>query len=378
MAKAKYTAIGGQALIEGILMRSPEKTALAVRKPDGDIDITYMKAKSLRDKYAILKIPIVRGVVAFAESLIQGYRAMMLSAEKSGYTDIEEEEKSSKKKAKEKAQKAQTEAAADEAPVENAAEQTESEAQPQEAESAQAAKAEEKNADKKTSAFMNIAMVIGSVLGAVLAVVLFIFLPRLAAEGIEALFTMWFNITFIDVVDVAIAQLIKIIVLVVYMWSVSLMPDIKRVFMYHGAEHKTIFCYEKGLELTVENVRKQKRFHPRCGTSFLILMVLVSVLVQTLLHLIPGLYDIRALWIATLILMIPVICGIGFEVLRFTGKYDNLLTRILSAPGMWLQRITTKEPADEMIEIAIAALRAAEPETPDVDRSVDKGEAVGE
>lgn len=329
---AKYTAIGGQALIEGILMRSPEKTALAVRTPDKEIDITYLNSKSLRDKYKILQIPIIRGVIAFAESLVQGYKAMMLSAEKSGYTDIEEDEE------KEKQEKSETQ------------------------------KAKEK---EKVGKLVNIVMVIGSVLGVALAVVLFMFLPRLAVKGLETLFSYEFS----KVARSSIEQFIKLIVLVVYMWAVSLMPDIKRVFMYHGAEHKTIFCYEHGKELTVENVRRERRFHPRCGTSFLILMILVSIIVSTVVQIIfPGVYGIMWIWVAVKILMVPVICGIGFEILRICGKYDNILTRILSAPGLWLQRITTKEPADEMIEIAIAALRAAEPETPDVDRSIDERE----
>lgn len=328
---AKYTAIGGQALIEGILMRSPEKTALAVRKPDREIDITYLETKSLREKYKILGIPVIRGVIAFGESMVQGYKAMMLSAEKSGYTDIEDED----------------------------AEKT----------------PEQKEEDKKkTSALMNTVMVIGTVLGVALAVVLFMLVPRLAVKGLEAVFTTEFS----KIARSSIEQLIKLIVLVAYMWGVSLMPDIKRVFMYHGAEHKTIFCYEKGLELTVENVRKQKRFHPRCGTSFLILMVLVSVIVSTAVQLIfPGVYSIVWLWVVAKILMVPIICGLGFEILRACGKYDNLLTKIVSAPGLWLQRITTKEPKEEMIEIAIAALRAAEPENPDVDRSIDKGNCCG-
>lgn len=149
--------------------------------------------------------------------------------------------------------------------------------------------------------------------------------------------------------------------------------------MYHGAEHKTIFCYEKGLPLTVENVRKQKRFHPRCGTSFLILMILVSILFSTLVQMIfPNVYDIGWLWVIVKILLVPLICGAGFEILRICGKYDNLFTKIVSAPGLWMQRITTKEPEDEMIEIAIAALRACEPETPDVDRSVDQTENKSE
>lgn len=137
------------------------------------------------------------------------------------------------------------------------------------------------------------------------------------------------------------------------------MKDIRRTFMYHGAEHKTIFCFEKGLPLTVENVRKQRRFHPRCGTSFMILMILISVIISTLVQIIfPKVYDLAFWWIIIKISLIPLICGIGFEVLKVCGKYDNIITKIISAPGMWLQRITTKEPDDGMIEIAIAALKA--------------------
>lgn len=324
---AKYTAIGGQALIEGILMRSPEKTALAVRTPDKSIDITYMDVKSLRDKYKILRLPVIRGVVSFVESMIQGYKAMMLSAEKSGFTDVEEEE---------------------------GKEQTEQE------------KTESK---EKLGKIINVVMVLGTVLGVALAVVLFMLIPRLAVKGLEALSGSAFS----KIVRSSIEQVIKLIVLVAYMYGVSLMPDIKRVFMYHGAEHKTIFCYEKGLPLTVENVRKQRRFHPRCGTSFLILMILVSIIVSTIVQIIfPGVYSIVWLWVLAKILMVPVICGLGFELLRVCGRYDNLFTKIVSAPGLWLQRITTKEPQDEMVEIAIASLRAVEPSVPDVDRSVDK------
>ena len=321
---AKYTAIGGQALIEGILMRSPEKSALAVRKPDKSIEIIDMNLKSVREKHKVLRVPIIRGIVAFAESLIQGYKAMMLSAEKSGFTDVE-----------------------DEKPL------TEEEKEKQ---------------DKKTSKLMSVVMVIGTVLGVALSVVLFMLIPRLAVKGLEALFSTEFS----KIVRSGIEQLIKLAVLVTYMYGVSLMPDIKRVFMYHGAEHKTIFCYEHGYELSVENVRRERRFHPRCGTSFLILMILVSIIVSTLVQMIfPGVYSVVALWVLAKILMVPFICGLGFEILRVCGKYDNIFTRIVSAPGLWLQRITTKEPADEMIEIAIAALRAAEPDVPDVDRSID-------
>lgn len=313
---AKYTSIGGQALIEGILMKSPEKTALAVRMPNGEIDLSYINGKSLREKYKILNLPVVRGVIAFAESMINGYKAMMLSAEKSGFTDLEEEKPKD---------------------------------------------------EKKQNALVNTVMVIGSVLGVLLAVVLFMYLPRLFVSGIEYVFSA--KITS-KLLRSAIEQFLKLTIFVLYVFAVSFMRDIKRVFMYHGAEHKTIFAYEKGLELTVENVRTQKRFHPRCGTSFMILMILVSIVISTAVQIIfPTVYNVRWLWVIAKILIIPFTCGIGFEILKICGKYDNVLTRIISAPGMWLQRITTKEPEDGMIEIAIAALNACEPEVPDVERN---------
>lgn len=309
---AKYTSIGGQALIEGIMMKGPEKTALAVRIPDGSVDVSYFDGKSLRQKYKILNIPIIRGVVGFVESMIQGYKAMMISADKSGFTDLEEE-------------------------------------------------TEEK---KGNSALLNTVMIIGTVLGVALAVVLFMYLPRLLVSGIEYIFKT--EITS-KLLRSAIEQFVKLAVFVLYVFAVSFMKDIKRVFQYHGAEHKTIFCYEKGLPLNVENVKKQKRFHPRCGTSFMILMILISVIVSTVVQMIfPSVYTVKWLWVLAKILMIPLTCGIGFEVLKFCGKYDNVVTRIISAPGMWLQRITTKEPDDSMIEVAIEALNACKPEESDV------------
>lgn len=321
----KYTAIGGQALIEGILMKSPEKTAMGVRLPDGTIDISYFEGKSIKEKYKILKLPIIRGVISFAESMIQGYKALMISADKSGFTDLEEENKKDDGKS-----------------------------------------TEEKK--KENSALISIIMIIGTVLGVALSVVLFMLLPRLFVSGVEFLFSTQFS----KFVRSGIEQLLKLAVFVLYVYLVSFMKDIKRVFMYHGAEHKTIFCYEKGLELTVENVRQQKRLHPRCGTSFMILMILISVIFSTIVQMIfPKVYDVYWLWTIVKILMLPLICGAGFEVLKICGKYDNALTRIISAPGMWLQKITTKEPEDGMIEVAIAALKACEPEVPDVDRTVD-------
>ncbi len=325
MAKSKYTCIGGQALIEGILMKSPEKSALAVRKPDKEISITYLDQKSVREKYKILRLPLIRGAVSFVESLIGGYKAMMLSAEISGYTDIEDEDKKTEPKE-----------------------------------------------EKKTSALINALMVLAGVLGFAIAIVLFLLIPRLVVAGIEFIAGKSLS----SVSHAAIEQGIKLVVLVLYVYLVSLMKDIKRVFMYHGAEHKTIFCYESGLPLTVENVRKQRRFHPRCGTSFMILMILVSFVVSTVVQLLfKGVYENAAVWVAVKILMIPIICGIGFELLRFCGKYDNWLTKIIAAPGLWLQRITTKEPQDDMIEIAIAALKACEPAVPDVERPKEDSDA---
>ncbi len=312
---AKYTSIGGQALIEGILMKSPEKTAMAVRLPDGNIDVSYFNQKSLREKYKILRLPIIRGVVGFAESMIQGYKAMMVSADKSGFTELDEQ------------------------PQEN---------------------------KKDNGGLLNAIMIIGAVLGVLLSVILFMYLPRLFVSGIEYVFNTEINS---KLLRSAIEQALKLAIFVGYVFAVSFMKDIKRVFMYHGAEHKTIFAYEKGLELTVENVRGQKRLHPRCGTSFMILMILVSVILSTVVQIIfPSVYNIRALWVLAKILLIPFTCGIGFEILKICGRYDNVITRIISAPGMWLQKITTKEPDDDMIEIAIEALKACEPETPDVDR----------
>lgn len=305
---AKYTNIGGQALIEGIMMKNPQKkTAVAVRKPDQTIDISYENNKSIKDKYAVLRLPVFRGVVTYIETMIQGYKVMMKSADISGFTELEETDK------------------------------------PKD--------------EKKESVLTAFIMTVGSVLGIALAVALFVMVPNYAVEGVEYLTKTNFS----ELGQAVFTQLIKVCVLVLYMWGISFMKDIHRVFAYHGAEHKTIFCYEAGLELTVENVKKQKRFHPRCGTSFLILMILVNVIVSTVMQMaFQPIYE--SAWIRSCvgILMLPIICGLGYELLKLCGKYDNILTRIISAPGMWLQRITTKEPDDDMIEVAIAALKACD------------------
>ena len=357
----KKTSIGGQALLEGIMMRGPKKSAMAVRKPDGEmvVEVTDLKHS---DRKGFLKWPVVRGVVGFVDSMVVGYQAMMRSAELSGLDEAleeEEREKAAKKAAKEQAKKAKKLGIT----VEELAEKEAAEKAPEpEVEVEPSAVKEEK---KDNSGMMTGIMVVALVLGLGLAMLLFKVLP----ESIYELLTWaipslegegyWFNL-----VRAAVTGVVKIAIMVGYMAAVSLMKDIKRTFMYHGAEHKTIFCYEQGLELTVENVRRQSRFHPRCGTSFLILMLLVSIVINMFIP--STLVDHKILNIIARtgigLLTLPFIMGIGYELIRFAGRHDNLFTRIISAPGVWLQHITTKEPDDSMIECAIAAVKEVIPE----------------
>lgn len=324
--KNKYTSIGGQALIEGVMMKSPEKTAMAVRTPDGTIDVEYVEEKHIKDKFPIFGIPIIRGVVNLIESMIQGYKVLMLSADKSGMTDFEEQEK------KDKLEKLSPE---------------------------ERAKAEEKE-KRKESALVNTVMVIGSVLGIALAVFLYMYIPALLFDGVKFLTSGGLS----DKLRPLFEGVLKIAIFIGYLAAVSNMPEIKRVFMYHGAEHKTIFCLEKGYELSVENAKKQKRFHPRCGTSFMILMLVVSILISLItVTLFPKITDRRILWVIIKILLVPVSCGFGYELIKICGRYDNCITRIIAAPGLWVQRLTTKEPEDEMIEVAIESLKAVLPQT---------------
>lgn len=313
----KKTSIGGQALIEGIMMRGPEKTVMAVRKKDGSIDLSLREGGSFKNKYKFFKWPIVRGVVGFIESMTVGYKAMMDSAEISGY--LEEEE--------------------------------------------QADKPSEKK-EGETKGLMTVIMIVATVLAVVLCIGLFIYIPSLAFKGVNYLCG-----GVLSPLQSLFEGILKILIFLAYMFAVSQMKDIKRVFRYHGAEHKTIFCYEAGLELTVENVRKQGRFHPRCGTSFMILILMVSILTTFVIDwLFPWLKTV--LWLRTVIklLLIPVVCGIGYELIKLCGRHDNPITRIVAAPGLWIQRITVKEPDDSMIEVAIAAMKEVIPENEDGDR----------
>ena len=368
---SKKTSIGGQALLEGIMMRGPKKSAMAVRRPDGEMVIEVEDLKSANRK-GFFKWPVVRGVVNFIDSMAVGYKATMRSAELSGLDEAieeEEREKAAKKAAKEAAKKAkklgitpeelaEREAAEAPAVMEEVKEEVTEAPTPE-------VKEEVKEEKKDNSGVMTGVMVIALVLGLGLALLLFKVLPESIYELITWAFPSlegegyWFNL-----IRAAITGVVKIIIMVAYMAAVTLMKDIRRTFMYHGAEHKTIFCYEQGLELTVENVRKQKRFHPRCGTSFLILMLLVSIVVNMFIP--ATLVDHKILNIVARtgigLLTLPFIMGIGYELIRFAGKHDNLFTRIISAPGVWLQHITTKEPDDDMIECAIAAVKEVIPE----------------
>lgn len=338
-ACAKKTSIGGQALIEGIMMRGPKRSAMAVRNPEGEIVLEKWDNKTTK-RAKIFKLPVIRGVFNFADSMISGYKCLMRSAEIAGLD--EEESKKDKKKKKD------TETSVEEAVTENAA--------------------KDEKEKKDGSALMTAIMVIASVLGVVLAVFLFIMLPTFIFGLLARVmpFLKPDNTAAASLIKSVFEGVLRIIVLVAYMLLVTLMKDIRRTFQYHGAEHKTIFCYENGLELTVENVRAQRRFHPRCGTSFLVLMLIVGMIIS---------FFIDPIFIATMgkvpptlirtfikLLLLPITMGIGYELIKLAGRHQNLFTRIISAPGMWLQHITVLEPTDDMIECAIAAFVEVIPE----------------
>lgn len=348
MSNNKKTSIGGQALIEGIMMKGPNKTVIAVREPSGNIHIEPVKESHLRDKVSFLGWPLIRGAVNLIESMLVGYKALMFSAEKSGMTDLEEEEdrKKSEEKRRKKAERLAAKTGRDAEDI-----------------FAELTKKYEEKSKKQEGALMGFIMGLASVLGVGLALFLFMWMPSFLFDlldgAVSADLSGW---------RAVFEGVIKMILFIAYMALVSLMNDIKRVYMYHGAEHKTIFCYESGEELTVENVRKNKRFHPRCGTSFMILMLIVSIVFYAIVaRLLPVLTQIRVVWVALRIVLLPIICGLGYELIRICGKYDNIITKIISAPGMWLQRLTTKEPTDAMIEVAIASIKAVIPENPDED-----------
>lgn len=315
------TSVGGQALLEGIMMQGPKGAAMSVRLPDGTIDTSPLEWKHLRDRFKPAGIPIIRGVVNFIETLIFGMKCMNLSAEKAGLDDDETDpEKMSK-------------------------------------------------LDKWLTEHFGPKMIavisgIASVIGFGLAFVLFFWLPSFLVDMSDK----YIFDGVLEKFHPLLEGIIRMIIFVLYIFLVSRIPDIKRVFMYHGAEHKSIFCYEYGLPLTVENIRKQRRFHPRCGTSFIFVMIILSILLSSALTLIfPGIDSVRAVWMVIKLLIMPFVVGIGYEFIKYAGRHDNLFVKIMSAPGLWMQRLTTCEPTDDIIEVGIEALKAVITDNPEDD-----------
>ncbi len=317
----KITSIGGSALIEGIMMKGPKKSTVCVRTAPDTIYSEDVSITTIPSKLKLFKLPFLRGIAGLIDSMRLSYKSLMLSADKAiESAEIEEEPSKFEKWL------------------------------------------DEKFGDK----LVKVLMVISSIIGVAIAIGLFFFLPSFLFDlcgnfipafradetpGSIEMVRLWKSI---------FEGVLKIALFLLYIIIVSRTSDMKRVFMYHGAEHKTIFCYENEEELTVENVRKQIRFHPRCGTSFMIIMLIIGILIGLFVPAKPfGLAFLRPVF---KILLIPVTCGLGYELIRICGRYDNTLTRIIAAPGLWAQRITTKEPDDSMIEVAIKAIKSVIPE----------------
>ncbi len=296
--------VGGQALLEGVMMRSGETIATSVRAMDGTIKAKRTKFISARKKNKFFALPLIRGVVSFVESLMMSYTTMNDSINMLG---LEEEEETKFEKWLKK---------------------------------------------KFGKNIFDVMMPIIFIIAMVLAMGIFFYLPSLIADLIAIPFDgelgVWRSV---------IEGFLKFGIFAGYIALIALMPDIRKTFEYHGAEHKSIFCYENGEELTVENVKKYKRFHPRCGTSFMFVMILLSIVIGIFIP-----FENAFLRAGCKILLLPLTVGVGFEFLMIAGKHDNVITRVLSAPGIWMQRLTTREPNGEQIEVAIRSLKLAMPE----------------
>ncbi len=300
--------VGGQAVLEGVMMKAGKRTVTSCRKEDGSIVVTDDKFVSVREKHKFLNIPILRGIINFVEMMILSVKTLSASADALG---LEEEETKFEKWLK-------------------------------------------KHFGIGITAVI---MVIGVVLGIALSLFLFMFLPITIADLLNRLNVYLFD-TELGAWQKVIEGFLKAGIFVLYLWLVSFMSDIKRTFMYHGAEHKTIACYEAGEELTPENAAKHTRFHPRCGTSFMFFMILIGIVVGLLIYVIAP--DLNK-WIYMLIrfAILPLIVGLGYEFIRYAGKHNNVIVRALSAPGLWVQRLTTKEPTEDMLEVAIVSTKIA-------------------
>jgi len=297
------TSIGGQALIEGIMMRGPKKLAVVVRTKDGLVE-KVDELKLIKDKYPILGFVFIRGVVNFISSLVVGMRSIMYSADQ-----MPEEEQEAQSKLDMWIEK----------------------------------KLESEKAEK-------VIITITVVISVAIMIGLFMLLPTLLAGTVTKYVE---NVILRNLIEGAL----RILIFLTYLWLTTKLSYIKRVWAYHGAEHKTIFCYEKGLELTVENVRAQSSLHPRCGTSFLFIVMIVSILVFSF-----ATWNNLLIRFILRIALLPIVVAISYEVIKLAGRYDNFITRIISAPGKALQKLTTSEPDDEMIEVAIRSLELVMPE----------------
>lgn len=295
----KYSGIGGQAVIEGVMMRNDDKYAVAVRKPDGEIEVKTDKCKTAADRAKFFSFPFVRGVVNFIDSLVLGMSTLSYSS--SFYEDDEDEDDNPKKKQKTEEQK------------------------------------------KREDKAINVITIIISI---ILAIGIFMVGPYYISVALGKVIKS-------DTLLIFLEGVIRVLLFVGYVSLISLMKDIKRVYMYHGAEHKCINCIEHGLELNVENVKASSKEHKRCGTSFLLIVMCISILVLMFVR-----FDSRILRMVSRIVLIPIIAGISYEVLRFTGKHDNGFINFISKPGLLLQRITTREPDERMIEVGIASVEA--------------------
>jgi uncharacterized protein YqhQ len=301
--------IGGQALIEGIMMRGIDKSAMACRLPSGEIDVEEWAINNGKNRPWYKKTPFIRGVFNFVETLVEGYKCLSKSADKQMSAD---DEKPSKFEAW----------------------------------------LERKLGDK----LMPVITTFATILGVLLAVALFVFLPTFIVKFFDNFIDSNFLLTLIEGV-------IKIVIFIVYLALTLLMKDIQTTYEYHGAEHKTIACYEAGEELTVENIKKYSRFHPRCGTSFILFVLIISILVFSVVT-----WSSRLKRTLLKLLLLPVVMGIAYELIKIAGKYTNPITKIISAPGIALQRLTTREPNDKQIEVAIAAMERVIPEDKEEDK----------
>lgn len=308
---ARLNKVGGQAVLEGVMMKAGKRTVTTCRKDDGSIVVYDSEFVSVRKKHKILNLPILRGVVNFIEMMILSMKTLNDSADALG---IEEE----------------------------------------------GGKFEEwckKHFGRRST---DVIMAISLILGLGLSLLLFLFLPTWSADGINWLWQNVFHESAISPSVIAVLEgVLKVTIFIVYLLLVSMLKDIKRTFMYHGAEHKTIACFEAGEELTPENAAKHRRFHPRCGTSFMFLMIGIGIVVGMFVrNMMPA--GTHTLIISLIKLaLLPLTMGIGYEILMIAGKHDNIITRIISAPGLWVQRITTKEPTLDMLEIAIVSTKCA-------------------